>query len=82
MVKIHPELVWPVLERLKGDENLYVKKSVANVPRNASGNHPQAVLRICRKWSSVRDSNTAWIIKDGLKKLRATHPAEVEAILA
>src|SRR5262245_8439767 len=36
----NPELVLPVLARLKADPNIYVKKSVANVLRNAGNYHP------------------------------------------
>lgn len=82
IIKQSPELVWPVLELLRADPNLYVKKSVANVLRNGSGRYPAEVLALCRKWVESRDTNTQWIVRDGLRKLRATRPADVELILA
>lgn len=82
IVKQSPEMVWPVLELLRADGNLYEKKSVANVLRNASGRCPDDVLAICRKWAESRSSDTHWIVKDGLRKLRATRPTDVEQILA
>lgn len=82
IIKQSPELVWPVLELLRADPNLYVKKSVANVLRNGSGRYPTEVLALCRKWVESRDTNTQWIVRDGLRKLRATRPADVELILA
>ncbi len=81
IVKQAPELVWPVLEQLRADPVLYVRKSVANILRNASGRYPHEVLARCRKWVELRDANTSWIVNDGLRKVRATHPADVEAIL-
>ena len=81
IVKVQPALVWPVLERLKADADLYVKKSVANVLRNASAKHPDAVLALCRRWMQTDDRNTRWIVQDGLRKLKGTHPREVATIL-
>jgi 3-methyladenine DNA glycosylase AlkC len=77
-----PELVLPVIAKLKGDSDIYVKKSVANVLRNAGNYHSQYVLKICEEWALGGNSHTAWIIKDGLRKLRATHPEKVERIVA
>jgi 3-methyladenine DNA glycosylase AlkC len=77
-----PELVLPVIAKLKSDPNMYVKKSVANVLRNAGNYHPEFVLRICGAWARGGDAHTAWIIKDGLRKLRARYPERVEEIIA
>jgi 3-methyladenine DNA glycosylase AlkC len=81
MVKINPDLVRPILEVLRADPELYVKKSVANVLRNASGKHAEFVLGLCREWGRSRDANTRWIVKDGLRKLKASRPHDVEIIL-
>jgi 3-methyladenine DNA glycosylase AlkC len=77
-----PELVLPVIAKLKADPDLYVKKSVANVLRNAGNYHPDFVLSICAEWAKGRNAHTAWIIKDGLRKLRAKYPKKVEEIIA
>jgi 3-methyladenine DNA glycosylase AlkC len=81
IVKVRPELVWPVLEKLRADDDLYVRKSVANILRNASGKHADAVLATCRRWAALRDPNTQWIIRDGLRKLKISRAAEAAAIL-
>ncbi len=77
-----PELVLPVIAKLKDDPNIYVRKSVANVLRNAGNYHPEFVLRICGEWARGRNAHTAWIIKDSLRKLRAKYPEKVEEIIA
>ncbi|MFH1275570.1 MAG: DNA alkylation repair protein, partial [Candidatus Woesearchaeota archaeon] len=77
-----PKKVLPIIEKLKKDDNLYVKKSVANVLRNASRYDPDFVLDLCKKWLKVGDSNTNWIIKDGLRKLKTTHTKEVQYIIS
>ena len=64
-VAVDPEAVRPVLQTLRADPALYVKKSVANVLRNASGKHPEFVLDICRMWARSKNSDTRWIVKDG-----------------
>src|SRR6185295_3226003 len=59
-----PVLILPVVAKLKTDPNLYVKKSVANVLRNAANYHPQFVLKLCADWARGKYADTAWIIKD------------------
>ena len=81
IVKVDPQAVRSVLETLRADPELYVKKSVANVLRNASGKHPEFVLNICRNWSRSTNSHTGWIVKEGLRKLKASRRREVAAIL-
>lgn len=76
-----PANVLPVLENLKADSHLYVRKSVANVLRNAGNYDPDFVIGVCTQWATLRNANTDWIIKDGLRKLKTTQPAEVGRIL-
>ncbi len=81
VVKLDPRAVRPVLEMLRADPELYVQKSVANVLRNASAKHPDFVLGVCRQWARSSNPHTRWIVKDGLRKLKASRPREVAAIL-
>jgi 3-methyladenine DNA glycosylase AlkC len=78
----NPELVLSVLARLKADPNIYVKKSVANVLRNAGNYHPEFVMKVCQEWAVERDPHTAWVIKDGLKKLKVKYAVRVEEIIS
>jgi 3-methyladenine DNA glycosylase AlkC len=61
---------------------VYVKKSVANVLRNAGNYHPEFVLKVCAEWAKGKNADTAWIIKDALRKLRVKHAKEVAKINA
>ena len=81
IVKLDPEGVRPVLEALQADSELYVKKSVANVFRNASSRSPDFVLAVCRQWAQSNNTDTHWIIKAGLRKLKESRSSEVTAIL-
>jgi 3-methyladenine DNA glycosylase AlkC len=71
----------PILELLRSDSSLYVRKSVANLLRDASAAHAALVLETCFRWVQRPDKNAQWIIRHGLQKLRTTHPHEVQAIL-
>jgi 3-methyladenine DNA glycosylase AlkC len=81
IVKVDPEAVRPVLETLRADPELYVKKSVANLLRNASGKHPDFVLGICKQWVDSGSPHTSWIVKDGLRKLKTSRPRDVARVL-
>ena len=82
LARKRPELVLPVIEKLKTDASRYVKKSVANVLRNAGNYHPNFVLEVCADWAKGKNADTAWIIKDALRKLRVKYPQEVAKIIA
>jgi 3-methyladenine DNA glycosylase AlkC len=81
IVKLDPEAVRSVLEVLRADSEPYVKKSVANILRNASVKQPGFVLDVCRQWGLSRNPHTRWILRDGLRKLKMLRPREVAEIL-
>ena len=58
----------PILENLKNDESLYVRKSVANHLNDISKDHPELVLKIAKKWHG-KTAHTNWIVKHGLRTL-------------
>lgn len=64
----NPTPCLPILENLKADESLYVKKSVANHLNDISKNHPKLVLDTAKKWHG-KNLHTDWIIKHALRTL-------------
>ena len=82
LVQRDPESVRPVLEALREDSALYVKKSVANVLRNATRTQPDFVVRVCVEWAQSANPHTRWIIRDGLRKMKAIRPSDAARILA
>lgn len=66
--KKDPSPILPILEQLKNDPSLYVRKSVANNLNDISKTHPELVLSIAKKWYGVSD-NTDWIIRQGCRTL-------------
>jgi 3-methyladenine DNA glycosylase AlkC len=63
-----PSLTAPILENLKSDEELYVRKSVANHLNDFSKDSPEYLLRLIKPWDKT-NAHTAWIIKRGCRSL-------------
>lgn len=70
----------PILENLKNDESLYVRKSVANHLNDISKNHPDLVLDICRSWYG-KNATTDWIVKQALRTLLKNGNQQALAIM-
>lgn len=66
--KEDPSLILPILENLKNDPELYVRRSVANNLNDISKDHPELVLNIANEWIG-KNSETDWIIKHALRTL-------------
>lgn len=66
--KKDPRPVLEVLEKLKNDSSLYVRKSVANNLNDISKTHPHLVLELTKRWYG-HNNNTDWIVKHGCRTL-------------
>ncbi|WP_438482857.1 DNA alkylation repair protein [Oleiharenicola lentus] len=63
-----PLIAWPILDALKTDESLYVRKSVANHLNDISHQHPEWLFKRLATWDASHP-HTAWIIKRALRTL-------------
>jgi 3-methyladenine DNA glycosylase AlkC len=63
-----PELAAPILENLKADDSLYVRKSVANHLNDITKTHPAWVLERIEGWP-LENPQTAWIARHALRTL-------------
>jgi 3-methyladenine DNA glycosylase AlkC len=63
-----PSPVAPILENLKADPSLYVRKSVANHLNDITKDHPAWVLDRIDAWD-LENKYTAWIAKRALRTL-------------
>ena len=69
-----PALAAPILEALKADPSLYVRKSVANHLNDISKDHPEWLLDWLGRWD-LTNPHTAWIAKRAARSLiKAGHP--------
>lgn len=66
-----PRPALPILETLKDDPELYVRRSVANHLGDIAKDHPDLVFEICERWLRDADENRKWLIRHALR-----HPAK------
>ncbi len=64
-----PAPVLELLERLRDDESLYVRRSVANNLNDIAKDHPDLVVKICKEWLVGANAERKWIIKHALRWL-------------
>jgi 3-methyladenine DNA glycosylase AlkC len=72
-----PSPVLPILEALKSDEVLYVRRSVANHLGDIAKDHPEIVFGICERWLIDATKDTKWVIRHALR-----HPAKKQNKMA
>lgn len=63
----NPEPVFPILEALKNDQNLYVRRSVANHLGDIAKDHPEKVFEICGRWLNGASREVKWLIRHALR---------------
>ena len=65
----NPDVVISLLESLKDDSSLYVRRSVANNLNDISKDHPEKVNDLARKWLKGAGKERQWLIRHGLRTL-------------
>lgn len=79
MFKQDPAPILPILEQLKADPSLYVRKSVANNLNDIAKDHPSIVIDTARRWMG-QDPHTDWIVRHGCRTLIRKAEPEVMAL--
>lgn len=67
-VQANPQLCASILDNLKADSSLYVRKSVANHLNDITKDHPDWVLSLIEGWN-LDNPHTAWIARHALRSL-------------
>ena len=80
----NPEPVLPILEILKDDHSLYVRRSVANHLGDIAKSQLALVLDICERWLTDATAERKWLIRHALrypdkKGHRAAHELRLRA---
>ncbi len=76
-----PSPILPILEQLKDDPELYVRRSVANNLNDIAKDHPNLVIQTCKAWQKTSDPNRTWLIKHALRTLiKDGHPEALELL--
>jgi 3-methyladenine DNA glycosylase AlkC len=66
-----PRPVLPILESLRDDKDLYVRRSVANHIGDIAKDHPKLAFQLCERWLAGASSERKWLIRHALR-----HPAK------
>ena len=66
--KKDPAPILPILEQLKADPSVWVRKSVANNLNDISKTNPELVVRLAKEWYGSNE-HTDWIVKQGCRTL-------------
>lgn len=66
-----PTPVLPILEALKDDSDLYVRRSVANHLGDIAKDHPALAFEICERWLTDATAERKWLIRHAVR-----HPAK------
>lgn len=64
----NPDPVFQILEKLKEDEVMFVKKSVGNHLADWIKVNPTAVSKLIQRWSKSKNVHTQWIVKRATRK--------------
>lgn len=65
----NPDPLFAILEKLKADESLYVRRSVANNLNDISKDNPEWMINLCESWLADSHEHTNWIVKHALRSL-------------
>ena len=68
---LNPSPVLPIIEILKDNRSLYVRRSVANHLGDIAKDHPDLVFEICERWLVDSSNDMKWLIRHALR-----HPAK------
>jgi 3-methyladenine DNA glycosylase AlkC len=66
--KKDPDLILPILETLKNDPELYVRRSVANNLNDIAKDHPALIYKITKQWLG-KNEELDWLVKHGCRTL-------------
>jgi hypothetical protein len=67
MFQQDPTPVLTLLELLKDDPELYVRRSVANNLNDIGKDHPEVLFATCRRWAMNASPEREWLIRHALR---------------
>ena len=64
-----PAPVIELLDKLRTDASLYVRKAVANNLNDISKDHPDEVIKVATRWKREGNAHTDWIVRHACRSL-------------
>jgi len=77
----NPRPVLALLEKLRTDPNLMVRRSVANNLNDIAKDNPDLVVKTLKRWRKIKDDGTQWLIRHAARTLVKQGNHEALAIL-
>jgi 3-methyladenine DNA glycosylase AlkC len=76
-----PKPVLELLDLLKDDPELYVRRSVANNLNDIGKDHPELLAETCRRWSDGATPERKWLIRHALRSaVKRGHAGAMEVM--
>lgn len=75
-----PSPTIPILEALKNDPSVYVRRSVANHVGDIAKDHPDLAFTLCERWLTTADNDVRWVIRHALRHPSKCGHARAQAI--
>ena len=76
-----PAPVLALLERLKDDPELYVRRSVANNLNDIGKDHPDLLADVARRWLQNASPERRWIVRHALRSaIKRAEPGALSAL--
>ena len=76
-----PTPVLALLERLKDDPELYVRRSVANNLNDIGKDHPDVLAEVARRWLQDASPERRWIVRHALRSaIKRAEPGALSAL--
>jgi 3-methyladenine DNA glycosylase AlkD len=79
--KTESDRCFQLLNKVMKEEDEDVKKAIGWALREITKKDPEAVFNFLQKWAGIKDKNTRWIIKAGMKKLQKEKQEEIKSLL-
>ena len=74
-----PAPIIPILENLKDDKSLFVKKSVANNLNDILKDNYDIGIKVLKIWCKTKNPDTKWIIKHALRnEIKKENPEAIK----
>jgi 3-methyladenine DNA glycosylase AlkC len=65
----NPQPVIELLEKLKDDTSLYVRRSVANNINDIAKDNPEIAISTLKRWHSIDNKNVLWVVRHASRYL-------------
>jgi 3-methyladenine DNA glycosylase AlkC len=79
--QLDPSPVLELLELLKDDPSLYVRRSVANNLNDIGKDHPDVLVATCRRWLEDSTEERRWLVRHALRSaVKRAHPAALDVL--